>query len=181
MYARAVGTCRARRNGKRCTRQLCPSQTVNHRRKERCSSPHLGGIVVATVRMLSVSRRSLLDPGMMGVIVMPARATVRSSGVLRRTVSTRCAQCPCFTTSTLYSWATAISTWGTRFVASKTKISPLTIFLQNKGASGAFFRAGAYKLLGFVGLIRPEAKKQFFLLCFYQVYSLKRKYGEFIL
>ena len=110
VYARAVGTCRARPNGK-----LCSMQSVNDQLLARFSSPRPVGIIVATARKRSPSRHCLLATGTtLGITT--ARATARTSGVLQRAVASARTTCTCTTTTTMRAWAATSSTTGFQFV-----------------------------------------------------------------
>ena len=80
-YARAVGTCRARPNGK-----LCSTQSADDQLLARFSSPRPGGIIMTTARMLFRSWRCLLATGAT-MEVSIARAAARTSGVLLRSIA----------------------------------------------------------------------------------------------
>ena len=89
-----VGICLRIRNGISC------SWRCAHRSPEQNSSPRPVGTTMATARMISGSRRSLLASCMV-LGITTTRATSPTSGVLQRAVATTRTTCTCSATTTM--------------------------------------------------------------------------------
>ena len=110
VFAPLVGTCPVKQNGKLYSMLLADNLQLAQN-----SSLNLVGIAMATARMLSGSRRSLLATGTtLGVTT--ARVTARVSGVLQRTVATARITCTWIATVTMRSCTTTARTMVFQFV-----------------------------------------------------------------
>ena len=105
-FVPTVGICRLKWSGTPCSWQL-----ADNRSPAQSSSPHPGGIVMATARIRSRSRRCLRAAGAGAAMEFTAtRATSRSSGDLLSTISSKRTAWTCSTTMTMRFWTTTTRT-----------------------------------------------------------------------